>query len=304
MALRAFDAHRDRPRVFALRVGGAADEFAEAPVLFHQAIAASGALLVERLIRLMRDARPLHQAPRGLAIRIAGASQKRAKAPALDSHFLAAIIAIVSLVLVAGVGLNGRKVFDEVALGIARAAQEEAVAADAFEQFALPAFLAFFSRRNAGFVREHFVIGLVEVEDELFPELFHGLAPRQLALFDFVEFFLHPRGELEIENVFKAFYQELAYALAKHGRRKTALILRDVLSFDQRRNNGGVSRGAADAVLFELFHQRRVVVARRRLGEVLVGTNLVQPQQLTLGDLGQIPALAFLVLLVFFAIRG
>src|ERR1700722_14581856 len=38
IALRAFDAHGDWPRVLALWISRAADEFPEAPVLFHQPV--------------------------------------------------------------------------------------------------------------------------------------------------------------------------------------------------------------------------------------------------------------------------
>src|SRR6202007_652352 len=92
IALRAFDPHGDGPRVFALRIPGAADEFAKTPVFLHQAVAALRALLVQGLIRLMRDTRARHQAPRGLAIGIAGAGQEGAKAPALDGHLFTAVI--------------------------------------------------------------------------------------------------------------------------------------------------------------------------------------------------------------------
>src|SRR5216684_9188747 len=44
IALRAFDAHGDRPRVLALRISGATDELAKAPVLLHQAVAAERTL--------------------------------------------------------------------------------------------------------------------------------------------------------------------------------------------------------------------------------------------------------------------
>src|SRR5580700_3740818 len=56
LALGTLDAHGDRARVLALRIAGAADEFAETAVLFDQTIAAERALFIEQLIRLMRHA--------------------------------------------------------------------------------------------------------------------------------------------------------------------------------------------------------------------------------------------------------
>src|SRR5208283_3976063 len=77
LALRALDAQGDWPRVLALRIPVAADELAEPSVLFHQASPALGTLLVQRFVRLVRNARPRHQPPRRLAIRVPRARQKR-----------------------------------------------------------------------------------------------------------------------------------------------------------------------------------------------------------------------------------
>src|SRR2546429_2736001 len=57
-------------------------------------------------------------------------------------------------------------------------------------------------------------------------------------------------------------YTTLFRSLSQHGRRKAPLVLGDILSFDKRRNDGGISRGAADAIFFEFFHQGRIVIAR------------------------------------------
>src|SRR5438045_2537562 len=56
IALRAFDAHGDGPRVLAFRVAGASDELTEAAVFLDQAVRALRALLIQWLVRLMRDA--------------------------------------------------------------------------------------------------------------------------------------------------------------------------------------------------------------------------------------------------------
>ena len=87
----------------------------------------------------------------------------------------------------------------------------------AFEQFALPALFTLSPRGNARLVREHFLVSPIEVNDKLLPKLLYRIAPRQLALFDFLQFFFHSRGELQVENVFKTLYQQFADALAKHG---------------------------------------------------------------------------------------
>src|ERR1700704_2908308 len=177
IALRAFDAHGDRPRVLALRVARATDELAEAPTLLDQVVAAQRALFFERLVRLMRNARSLHQPPRGFAIRVTGASHECAKAPALDGHFLAAVFAILGLAFTAIIRKLRRHVLNKIAIRIPRAAQEKSMPADAFEQFAFAALLAFLTGRNSGLVRHHFVAGLRQIHHELFPELAHCHAP-------------------------------------------------------------------------------------------------------------------------------
>src|SRR6266436_3611962 len=134
IALRAFDAHGDRPRVLALRISGTTDELTKASVLLHQAIAAQRTLLIEQFIRFVRDARSLHQSTRGLAIGIPGARQKCAKAPALDGHFLAAVIAILGFAFATRIVAEFRRhVLDEIAIRIPRAAQEKSVPADALQ---------------------------------------------------------------------------------------------------------------------------------------------------------------------------
>src|SRR6185295_18779522 len=122
----------------------------------------------------------------GFAIGIAGAGQEGAKTAALDGHFLAAILAIFGGSFGIALGDFRRKVLDEIAFGITRAAEEKSVAADAFEQFALAALLAGLAGRDARLVREHLLVGPVEVHDEFFPEFLDGFAPVKLSFLDFV----------------------------------------------------------------------------------------------------------------------
>src|SRR5262245_27760701 len=55
----AFDAEGDGPRIFAVGVAGAADEFAVASVFFHETFSASGAFFVKRFVGLKSNARAL-----------------------------------------------------------------------------------------------------------------------------------------------------------------------------------------------------------------------------------------------------
>src|SRR6267143_5646752 len=166
----------------------------------------------------MRDARALYEAPRRLAIRVAGAGEKRAKAAALDGHLFAAIVAILGLGFAVGLFRSlRREILNEIAFGIPRAAQEETVAADAFEQLTLAALFTLFPGGNPGLVRQHLVVGLIEVDDEFLPELFDGFAPRQFAFFNFIELFFEPRRKCHVEDIFKALDQQRTDPFAEHG---------------------------------------------------------------------------------------
>ena len=72
----------------------------------------------------------------------------------------------------------------------------------------------------------------------------------------------------------------------------------DVLALLDGGQNGRVRRRAADAALFQFFHQRRFVVARRRLGEVLLRLQFLQSQLLARLERRQLvlQLLVFLVL--------
>src|ERR1700743_2053565 len=274
MALRALDPHRDRARVLALRIAGTADKRTEASMLLDQVVAAKLALLFQRFVRLESDARTFDEPPRRLAIRVAAARQECSEATALHQHFLAAIFAIFSLTL--GVVVEFRRhVLNKVAIRIARAAKEESVPADALQKLAFAALFALLPGRDAGLVRNHLVVGLGQIDDKLFPEFAYGIAPGELALFNFVEFFFEARRKRGVEHIVKALHEQSVYAFTQHRRRKAPLILAHVLTLDNRRNNRGIRRRPANALFFQLFHQRRFGIARRWFREVLVGTNLI-----------------------------
>ena len=123
----------------------------------------------------------------------------------------------------------------------------------------------------------HMLFGVLQIFVELFVELADGFAPGNLSRFDLVQLLFHARGVLHVEDVVKILEQQSGNHPAQLGWVKTATILPYVLSLLNCREDGGVGGRAAHAVGFELLHQRGFVVARRRLGEMLIGTNRVQP---------------------------
>src|SRR5262249_46324496 len=136
---------------------------------------------------------------RRFALRIAAARQERAEPTALEGHFAPAILAVLGLAFLV-VQLRSH-ILDEIAIGISRAPQKESVAADAFQQLAFAALLALPAGWNSGLIRNHFLIGLRQVDDKLLPELLDRITPGQLAFFDFVQLFFQSRGEGDIKNV-------------------------------------------------------------------------------------------------------
>ncbi len=136
-----------------------------------------------------------------------------------------------------------------------------------------PHFSHFLPGGDAGLVGIHLIGGFIEIHLEAVPEFLYRRAPGQLAFLDFVELFFEARGEAHVENVLESFSQQPADTFAKQCGREAALILVHVFAFDDRRNNRGVRGRTADTFFFEFLHERRFGVSRRRLGEVLLGTN-------------------------------
>src|SRR5262249_22785588 len=116
------------------------------------------------------------------------------------------------------------------------------MAADALKQFAFTALFALLASWNARLVGDHVVASVAQINDELFQELADGVAPGQLALFDFVELLLEARGEGNIEDVVKRLDEQATDALTEHGGRKASLLLLYVFALDNRRNDRSIGR--------------------------------------------------------------
>src|SRR5205807_9433275 len=124
----------------------------------------------------------------------------------------------------------------------------------------------------------HVFLVLFAVLGEAFVELRHGVGPLLLAFFDLVEFFFKSGGVSHVEIVTEVVHEEVGDDQADLGGRKFSAHLGDVLALLNRAQDGGVGRGATNATLFQFLDQRGLVVARRRLGEVLFGLQFAQGQ--------------------------
>ena len=85
-------------------------------------------------------------------------------------------------------------------------------------------------------------------------------------------------------------------------RDQPALVDGDIFAVLQRLQRRRIGRGTADAEFFHLLDQRRFRVARRRLGGVLGGVDLVALERFAGADFGQ--AAVFLVLGVLVLLFG
>ena len=120
------------------------------------------------------------------------------------------------------------------------------------------------------------LFGIFEIFLEFLVELGESVGPGLLALFDFIQLFFEVRRVLHVENVAEVLNQQIGDDQANLSRRELAAHLLYVLTLLDGGENRRISRGTANAALFQFLHQRRLVVARRRFGEVLLGLQFLE----------------------------
>ncbi len=104
---------------------------------------------------------------------------------------------------------------------------------------------------------------------------------------DLVEDVLHLRGELVVDLPGEVLLQQPDDGERDPGRHQRRALLVDVPAVDDRADDRGVRRRAADLAVLELLDQRGLGVARRRLGLVALGRQRGGVHGLALGQLGQ-----------------
>ena len=122
---------------------------------------------------------------------------------------------------------------------------------------------------------------------ELVPELVHHLAPVGPAAGDVVELLLHCGGEAGVHVALEEGDEEggdEAPAILRH---EAPLLQPHIVPVLQGLQDGGIGGGAADAELLHLFHQARLGVAGRGLGEVLARHHLAALRGIALAHRGQ-----------------
>ena len=114
-------------------------------------------------------------------------------------------------------------------------------------------------------------LGLAERGGEVLPEPRQQHLPVLLAGGDPVEVLLEVGGEVVVDVAAEVVGEEGDDQPALVLGVEAVLVLADVVALLDGRDDRGVGRGPADAELLHALDQRRLGVARRRLGEVLLG---------------------------------
>ena len=103
----------------------------------------------------------------------------------------------------------------------------------------------------------------LQLRPQFVVELMQHLRPGLHALRDLVEFLLDfPRVADFDELVFKAFLEEAGHRLAQRRGIEPSLPLLHIAAVFDDVDDAGVGRGAADALLLQLLHQRGLGVSR------------------------------------------
>ena len=118
--------------------------------------------------------------------------------------------------------------------------------------------------------------------------------PRALAARDLVELLLHARRELQVHELAEVLDQQVGHDLADELRLQPALLDGHVAAIDDGRDGRRVRGRPPDAVLLERLDERRLRVARRRLGEVLGGRDLANVGRVALCERRQLALLLLL----------
>src|SRR5579864_8251612 len=304
-AQRALHADKVLLHILALGVAAAGGEFAVAAVAEHHIPAALGTGFVEGNVGHLAA---LVEAARGLALGIAGAGHELPEAAALKHHGTAAVLAVLLLRSFLHIGrvqvrqVNGIFLGEGAGVGIVlvvgAAGVEGTVPAPLDDQGGAATLALFFRRLLHTLNVFHVLFSVFEILLEFFVELAQGVGPLLLAFLNLVELFFEAGGVLRVENVLEIFDEQVSDDQAYFGGHKFAAHLLHVLPFLDGAQDGGVGGRTADTALFQFLDQRSFVVARGRLGEVLLGLELAQREGLACFQRRQL-VLERLVFLVF-----
>ena len=209
-----------------------------------------------------------------LACRVVGTAEERPETTEFVDQRFAAI----------GAFMLGNLFFEHVAvfvawagkfaLRISAAAQKFAVFAESVDHFPLAFGTGIFTGRSLRLCVLHLFGGLVEVVLEGPVELLENADPLEVLFLNLVELLFHVAGKGDVHDLGEKLAELVGDDLADIGGVEFGLLLFDVLSVLDRRNNAGIGTWPSDPFLFQGPYQRGLGVSRRRLGEVLAGLDI------------------------------
>src|SRR5262245_28480135 len=143
-----------------------------------------------------------------------------------------------------------------LAFRVARAGQELAVTAPLHHHHGAALFTGDIRRHFLAFDVTHFFRGPFEIPREGGIEPLHRFRPRLFSLFDFVQFILHPGGELHVQNIRETLHQEIGDQKSELRRRqRPAVVLDNVFAIQNVGNDRRVGRRPADALFIKFLDQ-------------------------------------------------
>src|SRR5262245_5720597 len=208
------------------------------------------------------------------AFRIAAAAEKSAELAPAQQHRPAALLAgFVDFFLGGNLDFAvfvSLEILGVLALGILWASEKFTVAAPLDHHLGAALVAIDIRRYFLSLDVAHLFFGFFQVARKRRVEALHRLGPFFFAIFDLVELVFHACGKLDVQDIGETLDQEVGDEKSQIGRRqRAAFVLGDVLPVENIGYDRRVGGRPADAFFIELFDQRRLRIARRRLGKVL-----------------------------------
>src|SRR5205085_1462067 len=116
------------------------------------------------------------------------------------------------------------------------------------------------------------------------PEFVEHLLPAHAAAGNLVELVLEMGGEVERDVALEEALQEGGQQPSALLREEAVLLQPDIVAVLKRLQSRGIGRGAADAELLHALDQARLGITRRRLGEMLLGLDLLLSRRVAFAE--------------------
>ena len=147
------------------------------------------------------------------------------------------------------------------------------------------------------------ILCFIHRSGEVLPEIAQHLFPVDLIVGDEIELFFETGGEIEFDIAREEAFEKGDDEPPLVFRHKTFLVEAHIIAIAQHGERRRVGRGPADAQLLHAFDERRFGEARRRLGEMLRGVDLIPRQGFALIHRRQTAAVLIILIVTAFLIN-